>query len=86
MSLVDGPDRLADRARQSRGDRRWWWAAARLSGPLFRFIAAANLRELFTATALMLVIGIALLMSLVGLSPRSGRSGRRRAGQLPLSA
>jgi len=43
-----------------------------LSGPLFRFIAAANLRELFTATALMLVIGIALLMMLVGLSPALG--------------
>ncbi|WP_224815775.1 cation:proton antiporter [Hasllibacter sp. MH4015] len=43
-----------------------------LTGPLFRFIAAANLRELFTATALMLVIGIALLMSLVGLSPALG--------------
>ena len=43
-----------------------------LTGPLFRYIAAANLRELFTATALMLVIGIALLMSLVGLSPALG--------------
>lgn len=43
-----------------------------LTGPLFRFIAAANLRELFTATALMMVIGIALLMSLVGLSPPLG--------------
>lgn len=43
-----------------------------LTGPLFRFIAAANLRELFTATALMIVIGIALLMSLVGLSPALG--------------
>ncbi len=43
-----------------------------LTGPLFRFIAAANLRELFTATALMMVIGIALLMSLVGLSPALG--------------
>ena len=43
-----------------------------LTGPLFRFIAAANLRELFTATALMLVIGIALLMTLVGLSPALG--------------
>ncbi len=43
-----------------------------LTGPLFRFIAAANLRELFTAAALMLVIGIALLMSLVGLSPALG--------------
>ncbi|MBY4893140.1 cation:proton antiporter [Rhodobacteraceae bacterium N5(2021)] len=43
-----------------------------LTGPLFRFIASANLRELFTATALMMVIGIALLMSLVGLSPALG--------------
>ena len=38
-----------------------------LTGPIFRFIAAANLREMFVATALMIVIGIALLMSLVGL-------------------
>ncbi len=43
-----------------------------LTGPIFRFIAAANLRELFVATALMIVIGIALLMSLVGLSPALG--------------
>ena len=43
-----------------------------LTGPIFRFIAAANLRELFTAAALLMVIGIALLMSLVGLSPALG--------------
>lgn len=43
-----------------------------LTRPLFRFIARAQLRELFTGTALMLVIGIALLMSLVGLSPALG--------------
>lgn len=43
-----------------------------LTGPIFRFVAAANLRELFVATALMIVIGIALLMSLVGLSPALG--------------
>ncbi len=40
--------------------------------PLFRYIAGANLRELFTASALVVVIGIALLMSLVGLSPALG--------------
>jgi len=45
---------------------------SRLTRPVFRFIALANLRELFTATALMMVIGIALLMSLVGLSPALG--------------
>ena len=43
-----------------------------LSRPLFSFIAAAKLREVFTAAALMLVIGIAILMSLVGLSPALG--------------
>lgn len=43
-----------------------------LSRPLFRFIAAAQLREVFTAAALFLVIGIALLMTLVGLSPALG--------------
>ena len=40
--------------------------------PMFRYIASANLRELFTAAALGVVIGIALLMSLVGLSPALG--------------
>tara|TARA_R110000764_G_scaffold140750_2_gene228868 strand:+ start:530 stop:2404 length:1875 start_codon:yes stop_codon:yes gene_type:complete len=40
--------------------------------PIFRFIAVARLRELFTATALMFVIGTTLLMSLVGLSPALG--------------
>ncbi|WP_333912615.1 monovalent cation:proton antiporter-2 (CPA2) family protein [Vibrio coralliirubri] len=43
-----------------------------LSRPLFRFVASSGLREIFTATALMLVIGIAALMSLVGLSPALG--------------
>ena len=43
-----------------------------LTTPIFRFISAANLRELFVATALMMVVGIALLMSLVGLSPALG--------------
>jgi CPA2 family monovalent cation:H+ antiporter-2 len=47
-------------------------AGSFLTGPIFRFIAAAQLRELFVATALMIVIGIALLMSLVGLSPALG--------------
>ncbi|MCP5144399.1 MAG: cation:proton antiporter [Gammaproteobacteria bacterium] len=44
----------------------------RLGGPMFDFVAAARLRELFTATALMIVVGVALLMSLVGLSPALG--------------
>ncbi|MDA0153480.1 monovalent cation:proton antiporter-2 (CPA2) family protein [Vibrio sp. Makdt] len=43
-----------------------------LSRPLFRFVASSGLREIFTATALMLVIGIAALMSLVDLSPALG--------------
>jgi CPA2 family monovalent cation:H+ antiporter-2 len=43
-----------------------------LTTPIFRFIAVAQLRELFTATALMFVIGTTLLMTLVGLSPALG--------------
>jgi CPA2 family monovalent cation:H+ antiporter-2 len=43
-----------------------------LTRPIFRFIAMAEARELFTAAALMMVVGIALLMSLVGLSPALG--------------
>lgn len=40
--------------------------------PLFRLIAATRLREMFTATALLLVVGIAVLMTQVGLSPALG--------------
>jgi monovalent cation:proton antiporter-2 (CPA2) family protein len=43
-----------------------------LSRPLFRFIAESRLREVFTASALLLVVGIALLMTLVDLSPALG--------------
>lgn len=44
----------------------------RLAQPLFRYIARLRLRELFTATALLTVVGVALLMSLVDLSPALG--------------
>lgn len=40
--------------------------------PVFRFIANANLHEAFTAMALLLVIGTALAMQYVGLSPALG--------------
>ncbi|MFK7967168.1 MAG: monovalent cation:proton antiporter-2 (CPA2) family protein [Burkholderiaceae bacterium] len=43
-----------------------------LTRPIFRFISTARLREIFTAAALLFVIGIALLMGLVGLSPALG--------------
>jgi len=43
-----------------------------LTQPAFRFIAAARLREIFTASALLLVVGVAALMELVGLSPALG--------------
>jgi voltage-gated potassium channel Kch len=39
---------------------------------VLRAIAKAQLREIFTATALLLVMGIALLMTVVGLSPALG--------------
>lgn len=43
-----------------------------LMRPIFRFIAKAHLREVFTAAALLLVIGTALLMNAIGLSPALG--------------
>ena len=39
---------------------------------VFRIIAGTRLRELFTASALLLVVGVAVLMELVGLSPALG--------------
>ncbi|MDJ1018126.1 MAG: cation:proton antiporter [Paracoccaceae bacterium] len=42
------------------------------TGPLFRFVHLARLRELYTAFALLIVVGIAFLMTLVGLSPALG--------------
>ncbi|MBF0277224.1 MAG: glutathione-regulated potassium-efflux system protein KefC [SAR324 cluster bacterium] len=40
--------------------------------PVFRFIAETRLHEVFTAASLLIVVGIALLMQLVGLSPALG--------------
>lgn len=40
--------------------------------PVFRFIHAAKLREMYTALALLIVVGISFLMMLVGLSPALG--------------
>ena len=43
-----------------------------LTDPIFRFVSRTRLRELFVSTALMLVLAIALLMTMVGLSPALG--------------
>jgi glutathione-regulated potassium-efflux system ancillary protein KefC len=43
-----------------------------LTRPLFRFIADAGLREVFTAFSLLIVVGIALLMQAAGLSMALG--------------
>ena len=40
--------------------------------PVFRYIALTRLHEIFNAAALLLVVGIALAMELVGLSPALG--------------
>ncbi|WP_454761741.1 monovalent cation:proton antiporter-2 (CPA2) family protein [Caulobacter segnis] len=40
--------------------------------PLFRFIAKARLREIFVAAALLIVVAVASLMQVVGLSPALG--------------
>ena len=47
-------------------------AGVYLARPVFRFIHAAHLREMFTALALLIVVGISFLMMLVGLSPALG--------------
>ncbi|SEW22074.1 Kef-type potassium/proton antiporter, CPA2 family [Cognatiyoonia koreensis] len=43
-----------------------------LTRPVFRYIHHARLREMYTALALLMVVSIAVLMSLVGLSPALG--------------
>ncbi len=43
-----------------------------LTRPLFQFIHMARMREMYTAVALVIVVGIAFLMVLVGLSPALG--------------
>ncbi|MDJ0826843.1 MAG: cation:proton antiporter [Rhodobacter sp.] len=43
-----------------------------LANPLFRYIHTTRLREMYTAFALLIVIGIAFLMTAVGLSPALG--------------
>lgn len=40
--------------------------------PLFKFVHHAKLRELYTAFALLIVVGISVLMGMVGLSPALG--------------
>lgn len=40
--------------------------------PVFRIMARTRMREMFTAIALLLVVGIAILMHVVGLSPALG--------------
>ncbi|MDE0955577.1 MAG: cation:proton antiporter [Pseudomonadales bacterium] len=72
MSLVDGLPRWGAALVTLGAIATVIVAGSSLTGPIFRFIAVAQLRELFVATALLIVIGIALLMSLVGLSPALG--------------
>ncbi|MGB8621721.1 MAG: monovalent cation:proton antiporter-2 (CPA2) family protein [Paracoccaceae bacterium] len=43
-----------------------------LTRPLFRFIHGARLHEMFTAVALLIVVAIAILMTVVGVSPALG--------------
>jgi CPA2 family monovalent cation:H+ antiporter-2 len=48
------------------------FAGRYLSPILFRYIHLSRLREMYTAVALVIVVGIAFLMILVGLSPALG--------------
>jgi monovalent cation:H+ antiporter-2, CPA2 family len=48
-------------------------AAGRIAvRPLLRIIAKTNMREIFTASALLIIVGIAVLMTQIGLSPALG--------------
>ncbi len=47
-------------------------AGVYLTRPLFRYIHVARLREMYTAFALLIVVGISFLMMIVGLSPALG--------------
>lgn len=40
--------------------------------PLLRIVAKTNMREIFTASALLIIVGIAVLMTQIGLSPALG--------------
>lgn len=48
------------------------FAGVFLTRPVFRYIHAARLREMYTALALLIVVSISFLMNLVGLSPALG--------------
>jgi Kef-type K+ transport system membrane component KefB len=48
------------------------FGAGRVLRPMFYMLAMTRLREIFTAMALLLVVGISLLMQMVGLSPALG--------------
>ena len=43
-----------------------------LTRPVFRYIHHSNLREMYTALALLMVVSISVLMSMVGISPALG--------------
>lgn len=49
-----------------------WLAGRYLAQPFFRYIARTGSREIFMATALLLIIGVIVLMNLIGLSPALG--------------
>ena len=68
----------ADAGGARRRRPRSWLAGASSCGRCFRAIARTRLREIFTAAALLLVVGIALLMTAVGLSPGARHLPRRR--------
>ncbi|MEL6600355.1 MAG: cation:proton antiporter [Pseudomonadota bacterium] len=72
MSLVDGQEPWAVALITLGAIGAVIFGGLYLSRPVFRYIAVARLREIFTAAALLFVAGIALLMTLVGLSPALG--------------
>ena len=72
LSLVDGLPALGVTAVTLGAIGLVIFAGVFLARPVFRFIHAAHLREMYTALALLIVVGISFLMTLVGLSPALG--------------
>ncbi len=49
-----------------------WLAGRYLAQPFFRYIARTGSREIFMATALLMIVGVIVLMNWIGLSPALG--------------
>ncbi len=76
-AVVGGFGRRTFRLDEDRHEKVWAFVGMLIGGryllrPVFRFIAASGVREVFTAATLLLVLGSALFMDALGLSMALG--------------